>query len=190
MLSEGREANGSEAPDASEGASRGGPLSSSVQTTDPTANLHQTVSLLIAERSDLQTQIVSLQSSLASAKADSQLLSEGRVLISRLEGEKRDLANRVEELDERVKRAEEGTSELANVRREAVDLRRERDELVSARDAVEGRRRGIEETERERGRELERAREREGGLEAEVGRLRQVGSIALMKQGGADGTGQ
>jgi len=141
---------------------------------DSSSNLRQTVSLLIAERSDLQSQITILQASLSSARGDSQLLAEGRTLIVQLEGEKRDLESRLGELDERAKKAEEGVAELGTVRNEVDGLRKERDNLTRQRDGAEEGRKEKEDGERERMKELERAREREGGLEAEVGRLRHV----------------
>jgi len=150
------------------------PVLPASNSTDSIGNLQQTVSLLIAERADLQSQIACLQASLASAKGDSQLLAEGRVLISQLEGEKRDLLSRADELDERARKAEEESGELGNLRKEVEGLRKDRDGLIKERGLDEERRKEREQGEKERLKELERAREREGGLEAEVGRLRQV----------------
>lgn len=167
-------------PDGTKGSSSSRPSSASQNaSSDPVVNLQRTVSLLIAERSDLQTQIASLQALLTSAKGDSQLLAEGRTLISQLEREKRDLEAGLNESNERANKAAETAIELRKAETQLESLRKEREDLVGQIGDVEKRRLEREEGERVRTRELERAREREGGLEAEVGRLRQVSGDAL-----------
>ena len=146
--------------------------------TDSIGNLQQTVSLLIAERADLQAQISSLKGASISARRDSQLLDEGRGLITRLEGEKAALEARLTEAEERVGAAKGLQVELEKAEKEAREVKRERDEMVRAREGVEAGMREREEKEGEKMRELERARERESGLEAEVGRLRLVSLLA------------
>ena len=149
-----------------------------VTSPDSLANLQQTVSLLIAERTDLQNRATGLQTSLNSSKADSQLLAEGRTLIARLEEEKSALETQLEKekgtsrevvgLEESVTRLKK---ELGQLRGERDKLQRESKEHTSIRE--QDRKRDQEKID-ELAKVVDRARERESGLETEVGRLRQV----------------
>jgi chromosome segregation ATPase len=148
------------------------------QDSDSVTNLQQTVSLLIAERTDLQTGVASLKKDLSSAKADAALLSEARDVTSRLEEEKKQLEGKVSEGEKKAKAAAEIKSLLEKVRGELAAAKKETEEAVAAKEAAE------DETEELKGKEgervaeleknLERAQAHEGVLEAEIGRLKQV----------------
>lgn len=147
-------------------------------SSESLANLQETVSLLLNERSEFQSQLSSLRSELEKAQGDSKLLEQGRELIKNLEEEKRSLefqlneaqakAARIEGLESEVKSA---GSELEGVKKAKESLQEEKErlesELVAQRDAEKERVGELEKA-------IERSREREGGLEAEIGRLRQV----------------
>jgi DNA repair exonuclease SbcCD ATPase subunit len=153
------------------------------QAEDSTARLQETISLLIAERSDLQEQLAKLKTSLSAAEADSKLLAEGRDLITKLEAEKTDLESRLSQAEGESRRAAELDTKVSELERSVQDLRYERDKTKKeAEEGEEERRKQVEEG-KERVEELEkglsRAREREGGLEAEVGRLRSVSLVTL-----------
>lgn len=151
---------------------------------DSLGNLQETISLLMAERSDLQSQITGLKESLEAAKGDSKLLEEGRALISTLEQEKRSLEDRLEAEAKKSERVVElqGTSwrleeELVALRKEHIEAKsRSESELAESKRKEEEFQSKVTEAEKA----LERAREREGGLEAEIGRLRQVGPLSLL----------
>lgn len=147
-------------------------------SNDSLANLQETVSLLLNERSELQSQLSSLRSEFETAQGDTKLLEQGRELIKDLEEEKRSLefqlneaqdkAARIEGLERQVKSTE---NELEGVKKTKEYLQEEKErlesELVVQRDAEKER---VVELEKA----IERSREREGGLEAEIRRLRQV----------------
>lgn len=151
---------------------------------DPASNLQETVSLLIAERVDLQGQLAKLEASLAAAKGDSQLLVEGRTLISRLEREKVELEQQLGRATEDEKRRRSVDDDFEKMRDEFEGLRMERDRLVKEQQEAKAARKQEDHRNEERiaevEKQLERIREREGGLEAEVGRLRQVSCVCLV----------
>jgi len=142
------------------------------------AKLQETISNLLAERSDLQDQISKLQRSLQSAEAESKLLEEGRALITKLEGEKSDLETKLTGLEERATKADTLQGQVEELEKKLDVLRNERDELKRAAEEIEESREKelgeVKEKADELEKSLSRAREREGGLEAEVGRLRSV----------------
>jgi SMC interacting uncharacterized protein involved in chromosome segregation len=145
---------------------------------DSIPDLQQTVSLLTADRTNLQNEVKNLQAQLNTNIGSSQLLQEGRTVIAKLEAEKLAARQRIDELEEGLARRTDSERELQARKQEHEGLTRERNLLQREKEQVE-----IslsDETERIRGemeelrKGLERAREREGGLEAEVGRLRTV----------------
>lgn len=146
--------------------------------SDSITNLQQTVTLLNAERKDLQTTIESLKEELTSAKADSKLLVEARAVTARLEEEKRQLAAEVEAGEKRADEAAEAQDLLEKTRSELEASKKETEEAIVAKEGLEAEKEELEGKEGDRVKELEknleRAREREGVLEAEVGRLKQV----------------
>ncbi|ORY29119.1 hypothetical protein BCR39DRAFT_598805 [Naematelia encephala] len=147
------------------------------EKNDSAVKLQETISLLIQERADLQSRIAGLEGELNKAKAQSQLLEEGRALIGKLEEEKRELEEKLTkaEMDgTRVKKLEEN---IEKVHEERDNMLFERDLLIKERDDAEAGRIACEEGVAGRvgdvEKQLERARERESGLEAEIARLRQ-----------------
>ena len=154
------------------------PQAQSTAAGDSLANLQQTVSLLIAERTELQSQVTGLNTALTAAKADAVLLDEGRALIARLEGEKGELEARLQELTGKADRVGGLEDDLASARQEVEQVRSERDgleeELTEARRAADEGKKEVEEKVGELEKSLERSRERQGGLESELGRLRTV----------------
>lgn len=158
-----------------------------VKDDGSTSRLQETISLLIAERSDLQEQLAKLKASLSAAEADSKLLAEGRDLITKLEGEKTDLESRLAKADEKSRLADELGAKVGSLEGDVKGLTEERDRLKDEAEEVEERRRKEGEGEKERTDELEkslsRAREREGGLEAEIGRLRSVSRLTASWNG-------
>ncbi|KAK8843491.1 hypothetical protein IAR55_007151 [Kwoniella newhampshirensis] len=146
-------------------------------SAESNATLQETVSLLIAERSDLQTQLADVKAQLATAKGDSQLLAEGRILIAQLEEDKKSLEARSVKAEEEAAKVTEMEGEASKISEELQDLRKERDELRFEKEKLGDQVRAAIESEKEKIEELEtaleRSRGREGGLEAEVGRLRQ-----------------
>ncbi|WRT68837.1 uncharacterized protein IL334_005818 [Kwoniella shivajii] len=145
--------------------------------SDNTSKLQETVSLLIFERSDLQNQIADLQSQLSTAKGDSQLLVEGRTLISRLEQDKVELETKLGESEKEAGKSAELEREAERIRKDLDNVESERDVLQSDKERLERELRDVSEKEKERIAELEKAlereRTRESGLETEIGRLRQ-----------------
>lgn len=141
-------------------------------------NLQETVSLLIAERTDLQSQLAAVTASLHAAKADSGLLAEGRALIGTLEGEKADLETRLDEASRRADRVEGLEKELGEAQKQAESAGAENERLdgevkrLQKENEEAGKKLQEKVEELEKG--LERSREREGGLEAELRRLRSV----------------
>jgi chromosome segregation ATPase len=137
-----------------------------------------TISLLIAERADLQSQLAARDTDLSTAKASSKLVEEGQAIIARLEGEKTDLDERVKRLEEEAKQNQGLEGDLTQAKKDIEDLRTGRDELEANAKKVEAK---LQE-EKDRNaeavagleRNLERARDKEGGLEKELGRLRHV----------------
>lgn len=150
------------------------------QDSESIANLQQTVSLLIAERTDLQTEVAGLKKDLASAQSDAQLLAEARDVTSRLVEEKKELEGKVAEGEAKGKEAAETKTLLDKVRQELGAAKKEVEEAVAAKEAAEDEKEELKGKEGERVAELtknlERAQAREGVLEAEVGRLKQVSS--------------
>ena len=148
---------------------------------DPRSTLQETVSLLIKERTDLQGQVVELQRQLGSAKGDTQLLAEGRVLITKLEEDKRELESKLEDAKGAASEVERLEGEVRKLGDESDGLRKESSRLVRSLEegqtkAAEARRKDLEAM-GELEKSVNRARERESGLEAEVARLRQVSEL-------------
>lgn len=142
------------------------------------ANLQATVSLLLNERSEFQSQLSSLRSELEKAQGDSKLLEQGRELIKNLEEEKRSLEFQLNEAQEKAARIEGLESEVRSAGSELDGVKKAKESLQEEKERLESELVAQRETEKERVGELEKAigrsREREGGLEAEIGRLRQV----------------
>jgi len=141
-------------------------------------NLQETVSLLIAERTDLQNQVAALTTSLNAAKAESGLLAEGRALISKLEADKADLEARLEETSRRAERVGGLEKDVADLQAQAEKKRSENERLEGEVDRLQAENeeagKKLQEKVEELDKGLERSRQREGGLEAELGRLRSV----------------
>ena len=141
-------------------------------------NLQQTVTLLMSEQIELQSQVSSLQQSLDAAKGDAQLLVEGRSLIAQLEAENEELVARIGQLTRERDSMLPVQAELETERKKSAEARRQRDTLQSklelAARGSEDELRQSRDRETELEKSLERAQAREGGLEAELGRLRQV----------------
>ncbi|KAK4686182.1 hypothetical protein P7C73_g3947, partial [Tremellales sp. Uapishka_1] len=140
--------------------------------TDSLANLQQTVSLLIAERSDLQARLAKLQAELSAAKGDSQLLEEGRGLMARLDEEKTALEERLSVAETGMENAKEVEKEVERLKEQLDKAEREKEGLRGVVEGLEKKYREMTEGEEGKAGELEKARVREGGLEAEIGRLR------------------
>lgn len=142
------------------------------------ANLQETVSLLLNERSEFQSQLSSLRSELEKAQGDSKLLEQGRELIKNLEEEKRSLEFQLNEVQEKAAGIEGLESEVKSAGSELDRIKKAKESLQEEKERLESELVAQRDAEKERVGELEKAiersREREGGLEAEIGRLRQV----------------
>jgi DNA repair exonuclease SbcCD ATPase subunit len=156
----------------------GASVEGSRRSSNSLANLQETVSNLLAERTDLQAEITRLKAVETSAKSDASLLDEGRTLIARLEEEKKALEDKVDAADVAAKKTAETEAALEKVRGELETAKRETDVALAAQEALEDKLEEHKGKEGERVAELEkvleREREREGSLEAEIGRLKQV----------------
>ena len=157
--------------------------SAELQSTDSLANLQQTVSLLIAERTDLQNQVSELKTSLKSSETDGKLLSEGRTLISSLEAEKAKLQADLEAARGENEKSKGLEDQVSKLEKDLADVREREKEVNEKMDQMkheeEMRSKSLEQEKADLQRSLDRVREREGGLETEVGRLRQVRHVVI-----------
>ncbi|WVO18222.1 hypothetical protein L204_105929 [Cryptococcus depauperatus] len=147
-------------------------------TAAETSKLQEAVSLLLSERSDLQSQLLSVRLELKNALASRSLLEEGRKIMEKLENDKKNLIGRLQGAEKKAGKIPDLEADILKSKSQISILESDKESLIQEKESLQGALDKAQDSKKEQFGELEksleRSREREASLEVEIGRLKQA----------------